>query len=117
MRDEPALVAAHRGQQVRVEEEKNRALADANAELRGHTCLGPELCYHYTLSRLLRKAVSRRPGNALLRILMCWRTLGNYPLRQPETSCDRSRPCASPGVALLHSSSSARRYRWRQIRL
>lgn len=40
----------------RVGEIKNRALACAFAEIRGHTCLGPELCFYYTLSRRLRKA-------------------------------------------------------------
>jgi hypothetical protein len=37
---------------VRVKEKKNRALADAIAELRGHACLGPELGFYYTLSWL-----------------------------------------------------------------
>ena len=35
---------------------KNRALAYVFAELRGDTCLGPELYLHSTLSRPLRKA-------------------------------------------------------------
>jgi hypothetical protein len=34
---------------------ENRAPADAIAELRGHTCLGPELSFYYTLSRPLCK--------------------------------------------------------------
>jgi hypothetical protein len=56
MTDETARAVAHNWQRVRVREKKTRALADAIAELRGHTCLGPELCFYYTLSRPLRKA-------------------------------------------------------------
>ena len=41
---------------VRGLDKKNRALAGAIAELRGHSCQGPGLRFDYTLSWLLRKA-------------------------------------------------------------